>query len=106
MISKEHDPAMTYENLARAVFKCGRFGGPGKCAESSVYENQFVPVASETGKSIMKAIVDQIMSDGNYSEEENNIILDKRNRLSNTTKQEEIIEVIEELIDFLNDQGY
>jgi hypothetical protein len=104
--TNNHDPAMRYESLARAVFDCDRYGGPDHCANASVFDGAFVPVPNERGKSIMHSIVDKIIQDGEYDEEEVNGLLDLKNRLYTATEQMQVIDVIDELIDFCNSNDY
>ena len=106
MIVQHDDIAMTYEELARAVFDCERFEGPYRCADASVYDRNFAPTANAHAGLIMKAIVDRIMDDGNYSESENDYLLDIRNTINNATDQGIIIDAINNLVGFLNANGY
>ena len=104
--TNNHDPAMRYESLARAVFDCDRWGGPDNCAIASVFDSSFVPIPNDRGKRIMTLIVDQIIQDGKYSDESVDLLLDMRNRLNSSTEQGQVIDVIDELIDFCNNNGY
>ena len=106
MIEKDYDIAMTYENLTRAVFDCDRFEGPYQCAEASVYHSAFVPTPNRLGRLILKCLLDSILKNGNYSEEDTNILLDIWGRLINMKDQDEAIIAIEEIVDFLNERGH
>ena len=106
MITKDYDPAMTYENLARAVFQCGRWEGPYDCAEASVFDLNFVPSSNERGRLIIQCLIDRIIADGEYSEEQVDYLLDRKNIINDTIDQGETITTIHDLIDFLNGNGY
>lgn len=99
----DYNPGMRYEGLARFAFSCGRWGGPNKVAQQSVYDSLFIPDTNAEGLLVLSQILDSLIEkyDGQIKQE----FIDLRASLDRRMKQRTAIDLIDYIIKLIIEDG-
>lgn len=102
-ISKNHpDVAMDYEELAKEVFECDRFGDPWEYADADRYNAHFAPDPDNQATIILNTIIDIALWKYKKIDSLAPILIEMKNRVQKMKSQEEAITIIHDTIDALN----
>ncbi len=96
----DYDPAMRYEGLARAVFKCGKWKDPWGYAAQDCF-TQFVPSMSLEGKRALSTIIIKIILDFPEIEEKNDL-KKLEDTVWDSNSQDQAIDIIDKTIEIYN----
>jgi len=104
-IYKGHqDGAMDFEELARAVFKCERYGDPWGYASADQAHHLFE--SSEKGKMMMNTIIDVAIHDNQNNKDLVAKLLGFKDKVIQSPKSDNLFEIVGPLIDLLNEHEY
>lgn len=95
-----HDDSMSFENLARAVFKCGRYGDSWGYASADEATNLYK--ASEKGKIMLYTIIDIAIHENNNKEELVASLLKIKEDTIKASEKDNLMKIVNSLIDLLN----
>jgi len=99
------NPAFRYEGLARAAFKCTKFGDPFGYACQDHYGSHFVEEITFEGRRALSTIFIKLIIDNSSSNHVDELKkLD--NRVWEAQSQKEIINIIDKGIEILKKLGY
>lgn len=104
-INKGHqDNAMDFEELAKAVLKCGRAKDPWGYANAD--NAHYLYNSSDKGKVMMNTIIDVAIHDNQNNSGLVKNLLGFKEKVIHSSKKDNLYGLVEPLIDLLEEHGY
>ena len=98
--------SMRYEGMAKAVFKCERYGDPWEYANAGTFDQELVPQPTNRCKEMILTVIDIAIWGNQNNEETINELLPFKGRVWQMETQEQAWDLIDELIVVLEKIGY